>query len=332
MDQERAADLAGEDPTLDLVVSVINFRTADMTIDCVRSVLADIGALRAHVVIVDNRSDDGSADAIESWIAGLGSGAPVSLLRSATNAGYAGGHNQGVAFLPARRAMILNSDALLRPGALATLLAALDADPRLGIVAPRLEDLDGSPQISCFRFASPLGELIRGAQLGPVTRLLRRWDTSLPVNPPPDRIEWVSGACMMKRSEMITDIGPMDDGYFMYFEDADYCLRARRAGWRIAYAPQARVVHLRGGSAPVKKLTAARKRLPAYYYASRTRFLHRAWGRGGLLAANLLWLLGRGLNLGRYLIGDPPRRIAGELRDLWINFADPLGDRRAPGA
>lgn len=319
-------------PRHDILVSIINYRTPAMTIDCVRSVLDDIGDLDVHVVVVDNRSDDGSADEIFAWIATLGPDAPVTLLRSETNAGYAGGHNQGVAFRPAEAAMILNSDALLRPGALSTLLDALRADPGLGMVAPRLEDPDGTPQISRFRFATPASELIRGAQLGPVTRLLRRYETSLSVDADDAAMEWVSGCCILKRAELIADIGPMDEGYFMYFEDADYCLRARRAGWRIAYVSQARVVHLRGGSAPVKSLNAARKPLPAYYYASRTRFLTKAWGRAGLLAGNVLWLLGRCLNFARYLIGDRPRRIAREPRDLWINFLDPLGDRRAPRA
>jgi len=315
---------------IDVLVSVINYRTADMTIACVRSVLEDVGDLDVHVVVIDNRSDDGSAEVIEAWIATLGSAPRVSLLRSATNAGYAGGHNQGIASRPARTAMILNSDALVRPGAIAALFAALQRDPGLGMVAPRLEDEDGTPQISCFRFASPLSELARGAQIGPLSRLLARWNTALSTTPDPRQIDWVSGACILKRAEMIAAIGPMDEGYFMYFEDADYCLRARRGGWRVALAPEARVVHLRGGSAPVKALNAARKRLPAYFYASRTRFLYRAHGRAGLLAANVLWWLGRGLNFTRYLIGDPPRRIAGEPADLWINFADPLGDRRAP--
>ena len=131
---------------------------------------------------------------------------------------------------------------------------------------------------------------------------------------------------------MVTGIGPMDEGYFLYFEDSAYCLRARRAGWQIVHAPAARAVHLRGGSAPVKRLAAARHRLPGYYYASRTRFLYQAHGWAGLLAANLGWHLGRMLAWCRLLAGrDVPRAAAGEGRDIWTNFLDPLGDRLAPG-
>lgn len=314
----------------DLVVSIINYRTARMTIDSAASALAEIAGLDARVVIVDNASGDGSVEVLGDWVASLGPDAPVTLVRSATNTGFTGGHNQGFAAHRAHAYMIFNSDALLRPGSLRIMMDALARNPGVGMVAPRLEDEDGTPQLSCFRFDSPLSELIRGAQLGPVTRLLRRWDTRLPETPEPADIDWFSGCCILIRAEMMAAIGVLDEGYFLYFDDCDYCLRARRAGWRYAYVPEARVVHFRGGSAPVKKLTAARKRVPAYFYASRTRFLRRAWGHGGLLAANLLYSFGRALNLARYLMGDPPRRVAKEWLDIWTNFLNPEGDPRAP--
>jgi GT2 family glycosyltransferase len=122
----------------------------------------------------------------------------------------------------------------------------------------------------------------------------------------------------------------MDDGYFLYFEDTEYCLRAARAGWSVAYVPQARAVHFRGGSGPVKAMAAAKKRLPAYFYASRSRFLYQAHGTAGLWLANLAWLSGRGLAQLRRLAGKPvPPSNAAEARDIWINSLSPLGDRRA---
>ena len=205
----------------DLVISIINFRTARMTIDAAASALAEIAGLDARLVIVDNASGDGSVEVLQDWIAALGPEAPVTLVRSATNSGFTGGHNQGFAAHPARAYMIFNSDALLRPGALRILMDALAADPGLGMVAPRLEDPDGTPQLSCFRFDSPLSELIRGAQLGPVTRLLRRWDTQLPQSPDPADLDWFSGCCILIRAEMMAAIGVLDEGHFLYFDDCD---------------------------------------------------------------------------------------------------------------
>ena len=315
----------------DVVVSIINYRTGPLTISAARSVLESCGDLDAHVVIVDNRSDDGSAEEIAAWIDSLPAPAPVTLVRSETNSGFSGGHNKGMAVRPAVAYLLLNSDALLRPGALQSLCAALDANPQIGVVAPRLEYDDGAPQISAFRFPSPLSELIRGAQTGPITTLLKRWDMPLGVEPDPAAIGWVSFACVLLRGEMTATLGPMDEGFFLYSEDVEYCWRAQQAGWRVVYEPKARAVHVRGGSGPAKTLDAARARLPGYVYASRTRLFHLMYGRWGLLAANLLWTIGAGALALRHVVGRPQGRTAArEALDVWINFLDPLGDSRRP--
>ena len=317
------------------MVSIINYRTATMTQDCLRSVLADFEASglgdAAHAVVVDNASGDGSAEVLAEWIAAEGLGDRVTLVASDTNSGFSGGHNRGIGARAADFYLVLNSDALLRPGFCQAILAAAEAEPQAGLFAPRIEYDDGIQQISCFRFPSPISEIIRGAGSGPVTRLLSRWDIPLEMPPAPDQIGWASFACILLRGTMIEQLGPMDEGYFLYFEDTEYCLRARRAGWRVVYVPQARAVHFRGGSAPVKALAAARKRLPAYFYASRTRFLRQGYGALGPLAGNLCWYLGRAIAQARRFAGKPvPTANAAEARDIWVNFGTPLGDRRAP--
>lgn len=320
-------------PPLDLVISIINYRTAEMTIACVDSVLADLDGIAGHVVVVDNASGDGSAETIAAWIEAQGPEVPVTLVRSAANSGFSGGHNQGIGAKRARFYLVLNSDALLRPGFCRTILDAAIADPQAGLFTPRLEYEDGEQQISCFRIPTPWSELIRAAATGPVTKAFKRYEVALEMPPDPDQIGWASFACILLRGEMVEEIGPMDEGYFLYFEDTEYCLRATRAGWGIRYVPEARAVHFRGGSAPVKSLARERKRLPAYYYASRSRLLYQAHGRAGLLAANLLWYLGRGIAGLRGLAGKAPAPAnAAEGRDIWINAANPLGNRRAPGA
>lgn len=313
-----------------LVVSIINFRTPDLTLGCVRSVLQDVGDLDVSIIIVDNASGDGSDARIADWIA-THPEAPVVLIRSASNTGFSGGHNQSFAAAAADHYLVLNSDAILRPGFLQAVLTAADSAPEVGMFAPRIETEEGETQVSAFRFHGPGSELIRGAASAPVSRLLRRHDVPLYPPVPDDEIDWASFACILLRGEMVRQIGPMDEGYFLYFEDAEYCLRARRAGWRIRQVPEAAVVHFRGGSGPVKSLAKERRRLPAYYYASRTRFLYQAHGWSGLLAANLLWSAGRILAWFRPLFGKPvPPVIESEARDIWINFLRPLGPRHGP--
>lgn len=315
----------------ELTVSIINYRTAALTIQSAQSVLDDMQGIDGHIVIVDNASGDGSAEEIAAWIQGLGPSAHVTLVRAATNAGFAAGHNRGIATRPAQHYLILNSDAVLRPGCLSALLETACKHPDAGLITPRLEDPDTTTQISHFRFFTPQSEMIRAAGTAPITRLLSRYDVPLAPSPVPNQIGWASFACILLRHDMVSTLGPMDEGYFLYFEDCAYCLRARRHGWRIANAPGARAVHLRGGSAPVKQLAAAHHRLPAYYYASRTRFLYQAHGRLGLLAANLAWHVGRAIARARVLWGRPvPQTVMSEARDIWTNFSDPLGNPLAP--
>lgn len=318
--------------TCRIAVSIINYRTGRMTIDCVRSVLADIGDLAVQVIVVDNASNDGSADKIADWIALQPAGTPVRLVRSEQNTGFSGGHNQGMAAIAAEYYLILNSDAVLRPGFLAHILAKAEANPQAGLIAPQIETDDGDMQVSCFRFHSPWSELIRGAGSGPITRLLQRHVVALPPPVDPTQIEWASFACILLRGEMVQQIGSMDEGYFLYFEDAAYCLQARRAGWHIVQEPKAVAVHFRGGSGPVKALEKARRRLPPYFYASRTRFFRQAYGPLGPILANLMWGTGRVIAQLRRLTGRTvPTATEAEMRDIWTNALQPLGPRRAPG-
>ncbi|MGR3540286.1 MAG: glycosyltransferase family 2 protein [Hasllibacter sp.] len=316
----------------DLLVSIINYETEALTIGCLASAMAETRGRDARIVVVDNRSRDGSADAVEAWIDGQGAGDRARLIRSKTNSGFSGGHNQAMAACPARHVLLLNSDAVLRPGCVDALLAAAAAEPRAGLFAPRIEHEDGAQQVNCFRFHGPASELVRGAQTGLVTRLFARGEVALEMPPDPGEIDWASFACILLRGAMVEELGPMDEGYFLYYEDAEYCLRARRAGWRVAYVPEARMVHYRGGSGPVKAQARARKRLPPYYYASRTRFLYQAHGAAGLWGANLAWLLGSGVAAARRLARLGGRRpTEGEARDIWTNALRPLGERRGTG-
>ncbi len=318
--------------TCALGIVIINYKSAALIRDCLASIASDLEPLEARVALVDNFSNDGSAEEIERW---LGGAEPwkrrVTLVRSATNSGFSGGNNQGIAALDAPFYLLLNSDTIARAGALRLLLDAAAREKDAGVIAPRLEDPDGTAQISCFRFHSPLSEFLAAAQTGPLDSLFRFAVVPIPVADEPAICQWVSFACVLIRREAIEAAGPMDDGFFMYFEDADYCARVRRAGFHVLYEPAARVVHLRGGTAPVKALMKAKKRPPAYYYAARTRYFRKMWGPLGPVGANLMWIAGRGVAHLRALAGKPaPLICENQGADHWINWRDPLGDRRAP--
>ncbi len=120
----------------------------------------------------------------------------------------------------------------------------------------------------------------------------------------------------------------MDEDYFMYFDDIDYCRRTTEAGWQIIHYPLARVVHLRGGSGSVKKDVALRKRPPAYLYASRSRYFAKFYGIFGLWFANILWLIGRSISLTREIIQKiEPQTCNSEAIDIWSHWLNPLKPR-----
>lgn len=313
-------------------IVVINFRTPGLVKDCLAALGPELEANDARVAVVDNFSNDGSAEAIADWLrTGDLWKSRVFLIRSPANEGFSGGNNIGVAALDAPYYLLLNSDAQVRPGALKAMLDAAAREAGAGIIAPRLEDADGTPQISCFRFHSPLSEFLAAAATAPLDRLFGFAVVPMPIADAPIACDWASFACVLLRRAALDDTGVMDEGYFMYFEDADQCRALKKHGWRVVYEPAARVIHLRGGSSPVKSSLQAKKRPPAYYYAARTRYFRKTYGPLGLYAANLMWLAGRGVARARSLFGKPaPALCEHQGKDQWTNWRDPLGDRRAP--
>jgi GT2 family glycosyltransferase len=138
--------------------------------------------------------------------------------------------------------------------------------------------------------------------------------------------DWTSFACVLIRREVFEQVGLLDDGFFMYFEDAEFCHRVRKAGWKILNNPDAHVVHLRGGSSPVKEQTRLRKRLPLYYFESRNRYFYQMYGHSGLFLANMLWTSGAVISRVRSLVSSNyiPDISEKQWQDIWTNFFKPL--------
>jgi len=220
--------------------------------------------------------------------------------------------------------LLLNSDTIVRQEAIAKLMDIANQFPDVGMFSPRLEWEDGKAQESCFRFHHPLSEIIQPACTGIVDNLLKRYVVALPVCDAISRPEWTSFACVLIRKQVFLDVGLMDDDFFMYYEDSEFCFRAKKAGWGILNNPEARVVHLRGGSSNVKSNAEARKRLPKYYYESRTKYYYKCFGCGGLFFANICWILGRSISMLRELTGNKkPHVCEKQWFDIWTNFFTP---------
>jgi N-acetylglucosaminyl-diphospho-decaprenol L-rhamnosyltransferase len=315
---------------------VINFKTPALTLDCLSSLAPEIRCFPgSKAIVVDNASGDGSLVDLRETVKLRLWDDWVEIVESAYNSGFSAGNNLGIA--AGQRLggfdafLLMNSDTIIYQGALQALAHALWTEPTIGLVGPRLEWPSGEVQPSCFRAISPTTEMAGAAKTGALSRLLRG-DLPLSIDSENgtqrEALDWISFACVLIRNEALSAIGPMDEGFFMYFEDVDYCRRANQAGWRIAYVPEARVVHLRGGVTPGEFSQNERRRRPRFYYESRSRYLAKYYGRTGPFRANLLWTLGRGISLARELTGGKsPHTAAREAHDIWIGALGGLRNR-----
>ncbi|MBR0697773.1 glycosyltransferase family 2 protein [Bradyrhizobium lablabi] len=320
-----------------LLVAIVNYRVAQLVIDCLHSIAPEIDTVPGmRVAVCENGTGDDSAERIQQAIDDNGWGSWCGLTALSDNLGFTGGNNAIIApamALPAppHYVLLLNPDTIVRPNAFKALVDFMDQNPKVGIAGSRLEDPDGTPQRSAFRFHSPFGEFEAGLKLGLVTRLLRRWVVAPPVRDHAFETDWVSGASMIIRRETIDATGLLDEGYFTYFDDIDYCFNARRHGWPTWYVPASRIVHLIGQSSGVN---AQAKRLPAYLLEARRRYFLKNHGAIYAATADACMIVGQSLWRLRVLLTgrkdtSPPHLLADSIRHSVFLRGFKLSDVRA---
>lgn len=228
----------------DLSIIVVSWNTEALLRDCLDSVYADLGAhpaLAADILVVDNASSDGSVEMVRERFP------ETHVVANTENAGFARANNQAIASCKGRWVMLLNSDTRVCPGSLQTLVRAADSDPKIGMVGPLLLNEDGTIQPSWARYAGPLAEFLGRYDRSEAPAALRAGE--IPAEPlSPFSAGWLGGACLVARHAAIESVGALDEDYFMYCEEMDWCRRFRSAGWDIRLVPDARVIHLGGGS------------------------------------------------------------------------------------
>jgi GT2 family glycosyltransferase len=231
-----------------LGVCIVTRSSKDVILDCLTSLFEQTSTLTMDVVVVDNDSQDGTMDAIRLNFP------TVNLILNHENVGYARAVNQGLRALDARYYILLNPDAVILDRALERLVQFMEENPQAGICIPKVLNKDGTLQYQCRRGEARPGEVFSYFlgldRVFPNNQrfngyLLRHLD-----NDKVNEVKAVSGSCMVIRREVTEQIGYLDELYFAYQEDTDYCLQARRAGWKVYYVPLGQVIHLggRGGS------------------------------------------------------------------------------------
>lgn len=304
-----------------LLIVIVNYRSAGLAEDCVASLEPELARLvergcSARVTVVENAS--GEVCELREMMAQHGWGNWCEVMELAENRGFAAGNNAAIEPLfesgeaKPDYVWLLNPDTVVREGALSELLAFMEEHPDVGICGSRLEDPDETVQRSAFRFPSVLGEFESAVKTGVFTRLLSGSVVAMPPPREASRCGWVSGASMLVRREVFEQIRLLDEGYFMYYEEVDFCKRAAEAGWSCWYVPASRVVHLVGQSSGVTGKQDVVKRRPGYWFASRRRYFVKHHGRwtsaladAALLTGNLLFRLRCALSRRQSML--PPR-------------------------
>ncbi len=275
----------------DVSAIIVSYNTRELLRRCLRSLAAATvtDGLAIEAIVVDNASGDGSAAMVAQefpWAV---------LVANQRNLGFAAASNLGLARAGGRYPILLNPDTEVRPGALRALVDFADAHPRAAAVGPALVYGDGSPQHSCFRFPTLLMQLLDFFPLH--HRLLSsRLNGRYPLQrSQPFAVDHPLGACMLLRREALASVGPLDEGYFIYCEEVDWCWRAKRAGWEVYCVPQAVVVHHAAQS--TRQFA---ERMFVELYRSRHRLVARHYGRWRRVA----WRAIVGLGLAKLAVAD----------------------------
>jgi N-acetylglucosaminyl-diphospho-decaprenol L-rhamnosyltransferase len=308
---------------VDLLVIILNYRTPDLTMACLRSLEAE-RVLAGRVVVVDNDSRDGSVPRLQSQVKEAGWEGWVHVLALPRNGGFAYGINAAIEWArrspnPPEFVLLLNPDTVVLPGAVGALIEFMLATPEASIAGSRLEDMNGTGQRSAFRFHTIWSELEGALRVGVVSRLLARWVAAPAIPADPGQTDWVPGASMLVRSRVFDSVGLFDEGYFLYYEDMDFCRRAASAGFSCWYVPASRVAHHLGAATGMNWGTRV-ERVPAYWFKSRRRYFIKHHGRAYAALADLARLagtLGRRLRhaIDRRADPDPPHFIEDFVRN-----------------
>lgn len=257
---------------MDLSIIVVNHNTRQLLVDCLNSVYDTLAGLPFELVVVDNGSSDGSQQAVRERFP------EAILIESPVNLGFARANNLAIKRARGRYFLLLNSDAVVEPGAVKALIDFMEAVAEAGLAGGQLLNKDGSRQNSFSNFPTFATELLNKGLLRllfPRSYPSKRQDFLLPV-----RVDAVIGAFFVARREAVKQVGLMDEDYFLFLEETDWSLRMRKAGWGVYFVPGARACHFQGG-------TVGKNRIRARIEFYRSRYLYFQKHQGNLAAGTL---------------------------------------------
>ena len=310
-----------------VTVVIVSYKTALLTIDSLKSVESElkVGNLKVNAIVIDNDSGDEpiiqNAVTLNRWADW------VTVIKAPYNGGFAYGNNLAFKYALDKNDvdffLLLNPDAQLRANAIGALVDFLNLHPKVGIAGSSFENADGSLWPIAFRFPSLFSEIESGLQLSLLSNIMRKWVVPVTMQQDyPTEIDWIAGASMMLRATLVKQLRGFDEGYFLYYEETDLCLRAKRLGFSTWYVPNSRVMHIAGQSTKVTIRDAKPKRLPAYLFESRRRYFSVNHGVLYAIFTDLIAIFSQLLGkFKRIIIGKSNQDIPYFIRDLATHSA-----------
>ena len=276
----------------DLSIVIVSWNVRDLLRRCLRSILTEaqlspddrvfqIGDWKVEILVIDNASTDGSSEMVHDEFPHVG------LIVNDENRGFTAANNQGLTLSRGRYLLLLNPDTEIVDEALATMLSYMQGDDEIGALGPRLLNIDGSPQSSRRRFPTFSTALVESTVVQEWwgdNRILRRYYMADIPDDTTQKVDWVVGACLLVRRETYEQVGGLDEGFFMYSEELDWCRRIKDAGWEIVYLPTASIIHHEGKSS--EQVVPARH---IYFQSSKVRYFRKH--HGAFQAETLRWFL-----------------------------------------
>jgi len=267
---------------MDVSIIIVNWNTRALLRNCIKSVIENAGSIEYEIIVVDNASTDASVEMVKDRFPS------VVVIANEDNRGFASANNQGIEIARGRYVLLLNSDTLVGESAIEKTVSYADKNPEAAVVGCQVwKDLD-TIQMTCFRFTNLFNLMLAESGLAGFFRnnriLGNQWmhwwkrDTE-------KQVDVVSGMYMLVRRTAIDHVGPMDESYFMYYEETDWCYRFNKAGWKSLFYPDAKIIHIHGGNASSSKV---RSKMFVQRQKSLLIFLKKHNGSVAAFAARLI--------------------------------------------
>lgn len=265
---------------IDISIIIVNWNTCEATCNCLWSILNQTVSIKYEIILIDNASSDESVEVIQH------SFPDVKLVENNCNCGFATANNQGMEIASGRYMLLLNSDTIVLDGAIQKAIAFADQHLDAGLIGCRIQNPDRTLQPNCFMYPSLSNMLFLTFYLNklfPKSRFFGRERMTWWNHDQVKDVEAIMGAFMLARKEAVDQVGMMDEDYFMYAEETDWCCRFKKAGWRVLFTPDAQIIHLGGQSSKHVKI-----RSTVQLWLGILQFFYKHRGRLAFLAACVL--------------------------------------------